>query len=215
MRTSKSGKAALIAIVLLAAAGIGLGIFAVKNHRQLTQKEEQIQQLTAESKTYQDKVESLTRENQTLVRTLVPKEEYARAVGGILMLKNTAVASGLLPDTLPAMRPEQMCEVIKPLLQGGGASVSSSPAAEMDFHRRVVEKEIATWSVIDTKDTDKNAVCLYHLQKVMDSVGYGISGQTKTTAEAVMKFQSDNGLKADGKIGAKTWAKILERTNSR
>jgi len=211
----KSGKAALAAMILMAAVCIGLGVFSVKSYRQLSRKDQQIQQLTAESKAHLDKVEALTRENQTLARTLVPKEEYARVIGGILMLKNTAVASGLLPDSLPAMRPEQMCEVIKPLLQGGSASASNTPAAEMDFHRRVVEKEIATWSVIDTKDTDKNAVCLYHLQKVMDSIGYGLGGQIKTTAEAVMKFQTDNGLKADGKIGAKTWAKILQQTQSR
>lgn len=209
----KSGKAAAAVMVVEAAVCVGLGIFAVKAHRQSTEKDQQLQQLTAESKSHQDKVEALTRENQTLERTRVSKEDYARAVGGILMLKNTATASGLLPE-MPALRPEQICEAIKPLL-GGGAAVSNTPAAEIDFHRRVVEKEIATWSIIDTQDTEKNAVCLYHLQKVMDSVGYGLGVQAKTTAEAVMKFQSDNSLKADGKIGAKTWAKILLSSNAR
>ncbi len=215
MSTSKSGKAALVVIVLEAVVCVGLVFFAVKTYRQLSQKDAQLQQLTAQAKEYQDKAEASAAETQSLRRNMVSKDDYNRALSGILMLKNTAASAGLLPETIPAMRPEQLCELIRPLLGGGGAAASDAPAGEMTFHRSVVEKEIATWSVIDARDTEKNAVCLYHLQKVLDASGYALGGPVKTTADAVMKFQADSGLKADGKIGAKTWAKILERIAAR
>lgn len=39
---------------------------------------------------------------------------------------------------------------------------------------------------------------------------YGADGEFgKDTEQAAMRFQSDNGLTADGKVGAKTWGKLL------
>lgn len=204
----KSSKMALLVIVLEAIVCVVLGIWAFKSQSQLGGKDKQIQELTDQSKGFQDMVGVLSKENDSLQRTTVAKEDYARVVSGILTLKNAAVASGQLSATMSYSRPEQICDALRPLLSAPAASVS--PGGDIEMFAAAVEKEIAARGVIDTKDTAKNALCLYHMQQVLNVVGYGLSGEVKTTNDAVVKFQTDHQLKADGKIGAKTWAKVRE-----
>jgi peptidoglycan hydrolase-like protein with peptidoglycan-binding domain len=53
------------------------------------------------------------------------------------------------------------------------------------------------------------------MQKVLDGIGYQQGGAATSTSQAVMKFQADNQLKADGKIGAKTWEKVRQLWNAK
>lgn len=50
------------------------------------------------------------------------------------------------------------------------------------------------------------------IQKALKNAGYykgSIDGKIGAkTQEAIMKFQKDNGLKADGKVGQMTWAEL-------
>ncbi|MEN6308894.1 MAG: peptidoglycan-binding domain-containing protein, partial [Anaerohalosphaeraceae bacterium] len=66
-----------------------------------------------------------------------------------------------------------------------------------------------------TKPDTKSALAAFYMQKVLDGVGYGLGGSVTNTNQAVMKFQTDNQLKADGKIGAKTWEKVRQLWNSK
>jgi hypothetical protein len=206
-------KVMAVVVVLLLAACAGLGYLAWSSKSQLNANQKEMQELQDQAKGFQDMVSLLSKENETLNRTTVSKENYARVVSAVLSLKNTAIASGQMSASASFSMPEQICEALKPLLQG--APQSASPAAEVELFASAVEKEISAKGVIDTKDADKNALCLYHMQKVLNAVGYGLGGQIKTTGDAVVKFQTDNQLKADGKIGAKTWAKVRELWNTK
>lgn len=213
MFTLKSSKTALLVIVFEAVVCVVLGVWAFKSHSQLSGKDDQIKQLTEQSKGFQDMVGVLSKENESLQKTTVPRDEYARVVNGVFGLKNTAVASGLLSISSSYSRPDQICEALRPLLMG--APASKSGAADVDMFAGAVEKEIAARGAIDTKDTAKNALSLFHMQQVFNAIGYGLSGQMQTTNDAAVKFQTDNGLKPDGKIGAKTWAKVRELWNAK
>lgn len=209
----KSSKTALLVIVLEAVICVVVAIWAIQSQGQLSGKDKEIQDISAEAKSFRDISGELSKENEMLKRTTVSKDDYARVVNGVMTLKNTAVASGLLTVNSAYARPEQVCEILRPLLQGTPAS--NSAAGDVDMFASAVEKEIAARGAIDTKDTAKNALCLFHMQQVLNAVGYGLSGQVQTTNDAVVKFQTDNGLKADGKIGAKTWAKVRELWNAK
>ncbi len=120
-----------------------------------------------------------------------------------------------------AAGPEQICAAVRQILQkpqNPVATTASQPssASEIDFHITIVENEIARLGVIDTTKPDKKYdLAIFYMQKVLDGVGYGLSGTVTSTNQAVMKFQTDNQLKADGKIGAKTWEKVRQLWNSK
>jgi hypothetical protein len=203
----------MLAVIVLVVVCLGLGFVAWSSKKQLSENQKEAQDLREQAKGFQEMVSLLSKENDTLKRSTVSKENYARVVNAVLSLKNTAIASGQMSASTSFSMPEQICEAIKPMLQG--PSQSASPAAEVDFLTSVVEKEIAGKGVVDTKDADKNALCLYHMQKVLDAIGYGFSGEVKTTNQAIIKFQTDSQLKPDGKVGAKTWTKVRELWNTR
>lgn len=209
----KSSKVTVSVIVLEAVVCVVLAVWAFKSQSQLSSKDEQIKQLTEQSKGFQDMVGVLSKENETYQRTMVPRDEYARVVNAVMALKNTAVSSGLLTINSSYARPEQICEALKPLLMS--APASSAAGGNVEMFAMAVEKEIAARGAIDTKDTAKNALCLFHMQQVFSAIGYGLGGQVQTTNDAAVKFQTDNGLKPDGKIGAKTWAKVRELWNAK
>lgn len=207
-------KVMVIVIVLLFVVCLGLGYVTWSSRSKLIANEKETQELRGQTKGFQDMVSLLSKENETLNRTTVSKENYARILNAVLSLKNAAIASGVMSASTSFSSPEQICEALKPMFQGSPQS-AASPAAEVDFLASVVEKEIAAKGVVDTKDADKNALCLYHMQKVLNAVGYGFSGEVKTTNQAIVKFQTDNQLKPDGKVGAKTWAKVRELWNAK
>jgi hypothetical protein len=209
----KSNKAMAIVVIVLLAASLGFAYFGISSRSKLSDKEKEIQQLRDEAKGFQDMTNLLSKENENLKKTTISKDNYARMLNAVLSLKNTAISSGLLSASTSFSSPDQICEALKPLLQG--SSQSASPITEVDFLASVVEKEISSKGVVDTKEADKNALCLYHMQKVLNAIGYGFSGEITTTNQAVIKFQTDNQLKADGKVGAKTWAKVREVWNAR
>lgn len=176
--------------------------------------------------------------SETFTNTLIEQVSQAEKVKGehdnllqqIQSLKITAGTIAMTSNT-PMDRPEQICSVVKQImtkqqqaLNSAAAAISAakaeaasatSPTAEVDFLVTLVAKEIAGQGVVDTQQTEKFAVVLYHMQKVLDALGYKLNDTIKTTNQAVIKYQTDNQLKADGKIGPKTWVKIQEAWNAK
>ena len=217
----KSPKALCVIVIILEfAVCLALG-FAVRSKREIQiSKTYGIRFITKEQcqemQDFQNQLSVLAGQYETLSKTTVPAEKYNRLVGLIQALKRTVIETKQAGPEELWEQPEQICGVIDQILHKSKSVVSSvSSAAEIDFLVSVVEKEIAAQGVVDTKQTDKYAVCLYHMQKVLDAVGYGISNTITDTNQAVLKFQNDNQLKADGKVGAKTWTKVRELWNAK
>lgn len=160
-------------------------------------------------------------------KTMVPAEDHNKLVNAIQSLRTTAVGLGQISANERLDTPEQVCTAVKQVLvkqqqtlksaSTALSEMAASPttASEIDFLVSVVEKEIGQLGVIDSAQAETFAVPLYHMQKVLDGLGYKFSTSIKTTNDAVLKFQADNQLKADGKIGAKTWAKVKELWNAK
>ncbi len=217
----------VIVIILEFAVCLALG-FAVRSKREiqiskmlgirLIPKEQcrEIQDLQNQQNQLTGQLSQLAGQYDALSKATVPAGKYNRLVGIIQALKRTIIETKQAAPEELWEQPEQICGVIDQILHKSKSIVSSvSSAAEIDFLVSVVEKEIAAQGVVDTKQTDKYAVCLYHMQKVLDAVGYGIGNTTTDTNQAVLKFQNDNQLKADGKVGAKTWTKVRELWNAK
>lgn len=72
--------------------------------------------------------------------------------------------------------------------------------------------EAATTAVAETVNAVIENPTPQQIQEALKSAGYyegKIDGSIgPKTKKAVEKFQEDNGLKADGKVGQKTWAKL-------
>lgn len=203
-------------IVLELAACAALGVLVAKKQKEL--------------KANSDSITTLMEQAATLEKTTVPKDDYDNLVKQIQSLRVTA-ASMAMTSNQPMDRPDQICSVVKQVLvrqqqmlnsaasavaaAKAEASTASSPTAEVDFLVGLVAKEIAQVSVVDTQLAEKNAVVLYHMQKVLDVLGYKLNAAITNTNQAVLKYQTDNQLKADGKIGPKTWAKIRDAWNAK
>lgn len=70
---------------------------------------------------------------------------------------------------------------------------------------------------MDSKAPDRNyssAPTNNQIQKALKNAGYykgSVDGKIGVkTQEAIMRFQKDNGLQADGKVGQKTWSELKE-----
>jgi ribonuclease BN (tRNA processing enzyme) len=207
----------LIVLLILALAACGvLGYFVSSKQQELTSN-------TALS-------DMLSEQLANLEKTTVPADDYNNLVKQLESIRTTAVSMGQISPN-QSLKPEQICMLAKQImtkqqqmLNSAAAAVAaanakaaqtSSLAGEVDFLVSVVEKEISQMGVVDSQQADKFAVTLYHMQKVLDALGYKLNDTVKTTNEAVLKFQTDNQLKPDGKIGAKTWAKIRELWNAK
>jgi hypothetical protein len=172
-------------------------------------------------------IAAMIEESNKLQKTTVPMDDYNNLLRQIQSIKLAIQATGQIAPNQPMEKPEQICNTAKQILlkqqqlinsaaaAAAAAATSASPASEVDFLVSVVEKEIAQKGAVDTQQTEKFAVTMYHMQKVLDAVGYKFNNTLKTTNQTVMKFQTDNQLKADGKIGAKTWAKVRELWNTK
>jgi len=195
---------AIVAVIELAVCG-WLGY-------SLTKQKKTLDEQTKAAQDAQANLTTIAGQYDTLQKTTVPAANYNRLTNDILTLKNAAVASGKLSPSIPASTPEQVCAVLRQLLQQPPqpAPVAVNSVMEVDFLVGVVEKEIAAAGVVDCKQPEKFALPLYHIQKVLDAIGYRLNTAMASTDLAVLKFQTDNQLKADGRIGAKTWAKVRE-----
>lgn len=109
-------------------------------------------------------------------------------------------------------RSRYLCHVVQPTasyynsLYGTASSGSASTASKTDsgvsFNRTLSYKKSAIMQGEDVK----------YIQTCLKTAGYTVTVNGKydtVTLAAVKKFQSDNGLTADGKIGSKTWPKIV------
>jgi len=195
-------------VVILA---LGYGFLSKGN--QLSTKDDQITELEKGR-------EVLMGQLQDLQKNTVSAENYARLTTAVQSLKTAAISSGQM-TIAQAAGPEQICAAVRQILQKPQTPVvqtasKPSSASEIDFHITIVVNEIARLGVIDTTKPDKKYdLAIFYMQKVLDGVGYGLSGTVTSTNQAVMKFQTDNQLKADGKIGAKTWEKVRQLWNSK
>jgi enamine deaminase RidA (YjgF/YER057c/UK114 family) len=176
--------------------------------------------------------------SETFTNTLIEQVSQAEKVKGELdnllqQIQSLKMTAGTIAMTsnMPMDRPDQICNVVKQILakqqqalNSAAAAISAakaeaasatSPTAEVDFLVGLVAKEIAGQGVVDTQQAEKFAVVLYHMQKVLDALGYKLNDTIKTTNQAVIKYQTDNQLKPDGKIGPKTWAKIRDAWNAK
>lgn len=69
-------------------------------------------------------------------------------------------------------------------------------------------EEIAEKAIVKKRLTYKHP---YLTRLVQQSLGVAVDGKCgKNTKEAIIKYQKNNGLKADGCVGIDTWKKILE-----
>ena len=75
----------------------------------------------------------------------------------------------------------------------------------------------ANWSAncLTSTTSNKNSNLTVAIQRVLKGRGYTISATDgifgDQTATAVRRFQSDNGLVADGKVGANTWKALAKQ----
>jgi hypothetical protein len=211
MLNSKKSLVILVIVELIAC--VVLGIMVFNKQTDVKRSEALITTMIDESNKQQKTVtdyENLTKQLQSLK----------------MSISTMAMASGQ-----PMNTPDQICSTVKLVLYKqqqvistaaaevaaarAAAMTASSPTAELDFLVTLVAKEITQQGAVDTQQTEKFAVVLYHMQKVLDAVGYKLNDTIKTTNLAVMKFQTDNQLKADGKIGSKSWAKVRELWNTK
>jgi hypothetical protein len=214
MMNTKNIMVVLIVVELAACAALG---FVVLNKQK-------------EIKANSELTNTLMEQVANLEKTTVPKDDYDNLIKQLQSLK-IAAASMAMTSNQPMDRPDQICNVVKQILArqqqmlnsaaaavaaaNAAATTSLPPAGEVDFLVSVVEKAISQQGVVDTLQTEKFALTLYHMQKVLDAIGYKLNDTIKTTNQAVLKFQTDNQLKADGKIGAKTWAKVRDAWNTK
>jgi hypothetical protein len=207
----------LVALIVLEfAVCVVLGIVAWNKQKELTSN-------AALSTTLMEQIGNLE-------KTTVPADDYNNLVRQVQSLKIAAGTMAMTPSQ-PMDKPDQICNAVKQILArqqqmlnsataavaaaNAAAAAASSPTAEVDFLVTLVAKEITQQGVVDTQQTEKFTVILYHMQKVLDAIGYKLNATITTTNQAVLKFQADNQLKADGKIGLKTWAKISELWNAK
>lgn len=196
---------AVVAVIELVVCG-GLGFSLAKQKKTLNEQTKIAQDAQTSLTTIAGQYDTLQKNTQAAAAN------YNRLTNDVLSLKNAAVASGKLSPSIPVSTPEQACAVIKQLLQQPPqpAPVAVNSVMEVEFLVGVVEKEIAAAGVVDCKQPEKFALPLYHIQKVLDAIGYKLTSAMASTDLAVLKFQTDNQLKPDGRIGAKTWAKVRE-----
>lgn len=175
-------------------------------------------------------INTLMEQSANLEKTTVPKEDHDKLVQQLQTLK-MSVSTLAMTSGQPMNSPDQICSAVKQVLYKqqqlltaaateinaakAEAASATSPTAEVDFLVGLVAREIAQVSVVDTQLAEKNAVVLYHMQKVLDALGYKLNAAITNTNQAVLKYQTDNQLKADGKIGPKTWAKIRDAWNAK
>jgi hypothetical protein len=161
----------------------------------------------------------LTNQYSAFKTTTVALEEYNRVVnensrltGRIRAMRDTAIAAGKLSAAEPLTTPEQICMAMEQTFRKPVEVVSKTGPAEVDMLIAAVSSEISQKGVIDTKQTEKYGVGIYLIQKVLDAAGYPINeaGGIKSTYDAVVKFQGDQQLKQDGKVGMGTWGKVRE-----
>jgi hypothetical protein len=192
---------------------LALGYGFLSKGKQLSTKDDQITELEKGR-------EILVGQLQDLQKNTVSAENYARLTTAVQSLKTAAISSGQM-TIAQAAGPEQICAAVRQILQKPQTPVTTtasqpSSASEIDFHITVVENEIARLGVIDTTKPDKKYdLAIFYMQKVLDGIGYQLGGALTGTSQAVMKFQTDNQLKADGKIGAKTWEKVRQLWNAK
>ncbi|MGH2272721.1 peptidoglycan-binding domain-containing protein [Anaerohalosphaeraceae bacterium U12dextr] len=201
----------VMGVELVVILGLGYGFFS--KGKQLSTKEDQITELEKGR-------EILVGQLQDLQKNTVSLDNYNRLVTAIQSLKTAAISSGQM-TIAQAAGPEQICAAVRQILQKPQTLTSAtesqpSSASEIDFHISVVENEIARLGVIDTTKPDKRYdLAIFYMQKVLDGIGYPLGGAVTNTNQAVMKFQTDNQLKADGKVGAKTWEKVRQLWNAK
>ncbi|HML76168.1 MAG TPA: peptidoglycan-binding domain-containing protein [Anaerohalosphaeraceae bacterium] len=192
---------------------LALGYGFLSKGKQLSTKDDQITELEKGR-------EILVGQLQDLQKNTVSAENYARLTTAVQSLKTAAISSGQM-SIAQAAGPEQICAAVRQILQKPQTAVTTtasqpSSASEIDFHITVVENEIARLGVIDTTKPDKKYdLAVFYMQKVLDGIGYQLGGAVTGTSQAVMKFQADNQLKADGKIGVKTWEKVRQLWNAK
>ena len=192
---------------------LGLGYGYISKGKLLSGKDDRITEL-------EQGREVLMGQLQEIQKNTVSAENYARLTTAIQSLKTAAVSSGQM-TIAQAASPEQICAAVRQILQKPQTAITTtasqpSSASEIDFHITVVENEIARLGVIDTTKPDKKYdLAVFYMQKVLDGIGYQLGGAVTGTSQAVMKFQADNQLKADGKIGAKTWEKVRQLWNAK
>ncbi|MBN2512770.1 MAG: peptidoglycan-binding protein [Sedimentisphaerales bacterium] len=201
----------VIGVELVVILALGYGFLA--KGKQLGTKDDQITDLEKGR-------EVLMGQLQDLQENTVSLETYTRLTTAVQSLKTAAISSGQM-TIAQAAGPEQICMAVRQILQRPQVAISPtaskpSSASEIDFHITIVENEIARLGVIDTTKPDKKYdLAIFYMQKVLDGIGYQLGGAVTSTNQAVMKFQTDNQLKADGKIGAKTWEKVRQLWNAK
>lgn len=209
----KTNKILIALIVVELIACVVLGVFLAKKQKELNTNSE----LTTTLMEQLSQAEKVKAEHDSLLQQI---QSLKMAAGTTAMTSN-----------MPMNSPDQICSAVKQVLYKqqqlltaaateinaakAAAATASSPTAEVDFLVGLVAKEIAQVSVVDTQLAEKNAVVLYHMQKVLDALGYKLNAAITNTNQAVLKYQTDNQLKADGKIGPKTWAKIRDAWNAK
>jgi hypothetical protein len=192
---------------------LALGYGFLSKGKQLSTKDDKITELEKGR-------EILVGQLQDLQKNTVSAENYARLTTAVQSLKTAAISSGQM-TVAQAAGPEQICAAVRQILQKPQTPVAPtasqpSSASDIDFHITVVDNEIARLGVIDTTKPDKKYdLAVFYMQKVLDGIGYQLGGPVTSTSQAVMKFQTDNQLKADGKIGAKTWEKVRQLWNAK
>ncbi|MDI6606345.1 MAG: peptidoglycan-binding domain-containing protein [Candidatus Omnitrophota bacterium] len=126
-------------------------------------------------------------------------------------LKSTSINIGLLPEGSQSKRPEETIETIKTLI-----TETRDAMGDVQFSMAVVSKEVNTNWIINTRQPANKAVrkLNLHIQRVLAVIGYyngTFDGSMEKTFNAVVDFQSHNGLKADGILGKRTWKTIRKQ----
>lgn len=158
-----------------------------------------------------ERIRILEQQIAELQKSTVKKEEYDDIFTQLDDLRKTTINIGMLPESLQFDKPDQIVLEIKRMLEQTRESVG-----DVALSLAIVGKELGLSSIIDTNTTQTKSTIYtnFHIQRVLHAIGHyegPLDGARDPTYRAVISFQQSKGLKADGKLGKKTWAAVREQ----
>ncbi len=159
---------------------------------------------------YETDIGNLRSQLDTLRSNSVSRKEYDDLLNQLHDLRRTSINVGLLPESVLQFDPKEAVSAIKSLIM----DTRTASGGDIGFSVSVVSREVEANWIINTKQPANATVknLNYHIQKCLASVGAYTAdtydGEMRSTYDALVRYQTQNGLKPDGILGKRTWNSI-------